>query len=362
MGNKYDELDQGAPMGAAGEVLEHAKSKYDELDHPDAQPIKSQAPYVPDTVAPTMGAIMGGTAAGVGSGGRMLLGAAKDALANQQANALMDKLNIKTLAPASPDQAGSDNAAGAWGRKTGYGVGTGSTADQSQAYNRLASAKNSIMAGLEKKFGVKKPGESPDLVQRMLDRANARDAINADAAQKAREAAFWESPTGQKLQALSEIGKPAINFLGEVSRGAMNGANIASQINQGINAMNEGNSKTAAAHGVAGGLSAADLLTGVAPTLTSTGTPMRAALRSATGPLAMLATSAAEGAEDVNKGNYGALPSTALMGTAGLLGGPIGLTGAGSIYAMKHLTHPVAPEDYANSSLDYGANQGIMGP
>jgi hypothetical protein len=353
--NKYDELDQGTPFGMAGEAMEMAKSKYDKLDHPEAEEIKPQPPYVPDIATGEMGALVGGGASAVGAGGRMLYGTVANDLAQKIAEA--NKANANPVAASTESQ--RPTSGGRYSEKTDYGRGEGTVEEVVNRYKRMAAAKNSIMSFLEKKFGVKDVGESSDILQRLIDKKNANAA---GAEQQAREMAFWESPTGQALRASMEVGKPVLNYLGEVGRGAIQGANIAGQMNEGFRAYNEGNDKTAAAHALAGGLSLADLATVLAPSVSATGLPMKAALRSITGPGSMIASTVAEGAEDVNKGNYGALPVDAMMGAAPFLGGPIGMAGFGTIYGMKHLAHPVAPEEYEKSPLDYGASQGIMGP
>ena len=78
---------------------------------------------------------------------------------------------------------------GKWGGKTGYGVGEGTVEDASTAYKRRAG-QGKITSRLSKTFGVRKPGESRDLFQRMIDRKNAKETADLIAeTERAQEAA-----------------------------------------------------------------------------------------------------------------------------------------------------------------------------
>lgn len=75
---------------------------------------------------------------------------------------------------------------GKWAAKTGFGVGEGTVEETSSAYKR-ATPQGKIAGRMAKLYGIAKPGEDPQLAQRLIDRAKAREAmLAAQAAQKAK--------------------------------------------------------------------------------------------------------------------------------------------------------------------------------
>ena len=79
----------------------------------------------------------------------------------------------------------AETAGGKWAAKTGYGMGEGTVQETSSRYQR-AMPSGKVSGPQSKRFGPALPGESPDVVQRMIDRANATKA--AQAAQASQEA------------------------------------------------------------------------------------------------------------------------------------------------------------------------------
>lgn len=69
---------------------------------------------------------------------------------------------------------GTPSRDGAWGRKTGYGIGSGSTQEQSSKYQR-AVPRGKVTGPNAKLFGIAKPGEATQLTQRWIDQANAAE-------------------------------------------------------------------------------------------------------------------------------------------------------------------------------------------
>lgn len=135
---------------------------------------------IPRPIAATAGAGLGavaGTAAGVGKAkidaAREIYGAAKN-----------------KMFP-TPD-VGADTPGGKWGAKTGYGMGEGTVQESSSRYQR-ATPKGKVSGKLAKTWGTALPGEDPQLVQRMIDRAKAADlakvAQEAELANKG--SPFW---------------------------------------------------------------------------------------------------------------------------------------------------------------------------
>lgn len=63
-----------------------------------------------------------------------------------------------------------------WGAKTGYGVGPGTVQEASSRYQRSAG-QGPVSSELSKTWGVAQPGESPQLSQRLIDRAKAAEML-----------------------------------------------------------------------------------------------------------------------------------------------------------------------------------------
>jgi hypothetical protein len=85
----------------------------------------------------------------------------------------------------APTEFGGETPGGKWGAKTGYGVGEGTVEDANAKYKRM-KPQGKISGRMADRFGFAKPGESPDLVQRMIDRQKLAEAaaLEANAAAK----------------------------------------------------------------------------------------------------------------------------------------------------------------------------------
>jgi len=63
-----------------------------------------------------------------------------------------------------------------WAAKTGYGTGAGTVQDVSSRYQRSAG-RGPVSSAMSKTWGVPQAGESPQLAQRLIDRANAAELL-----------------------------------------------------------------------------------------------------------------------------------------------------------------------------------------
>lgn len=77
-------------------------------------------------------------------------------------------------------QSSATTPGGKWAAKTGYGMGEGTVQDVSSRYQR-AMPSGKVSGPYVKKFGPAMPGESRDLVQRLIDRRLASEAAQATA-------------------------------------------------------------------------------------------------------------------------------------------------------------------------------------
>ena len=99
---------------------------------------------------------------------------------------------------------------GRYSAKTGYGVGEGTVEDVVGKRNRLVG-QGKITSRLSKMYGVRKPGESPDLFQRMIDRKNAKEAADLVAeTQKAQELA--QIAEAEKIAQASKSSSPFYEY------------------------------------------------------------------------------------------------------------------------------------------------------
>lgn len=148
------------------------------------------------TLNPLIGAGLGaaagtsaGTAAAVMKGKYDALTEAYDAVVNRG----------KGSHPATPPT--GDTPGGKWGAKTGYGMGEGTVQESSSRYQR-ATPKGKVSGKLAKTWGPAMPGESPDVAQRMIDRASA--AETAKLAQRAEAAAAATASKSSPLMAYAK--------------------------------------------------------------------------------------------------------------------------------------------------------------
>ena len=139
----------------------------------------------------------------------------------------------------APAPAEGSTPGGKWGAKTGYGIGEGTVEESSSAYKR-AVPQGKVSSRMAKMYGIKKPGESPELVQRLIDRAKAREAVQA------------------ADMALRSRFSPAMSYMGRLLsfplKGAAYGAGTAMSAADVYNRIQEGD-KTGAGISAAGGLS-----------------------------------------------------------------------------------------------------------
>jgi hypothetical protein len=73
-----------------------------------------------------------------------------------------------------------DTPGGKWGTKTGYGVGEGTVEDVNAKYKRI-KPQGKISGRMAERYGIAKPGESPDLTQRLIDRGKVAAAETGEA-------------------------------------------------------------------------------------------------------------------------------------------------------------------------------------
>jgi len=195
-----------------------------------------------------------------------------------------------------------------WGTKTGYGMGEGSVADVNQRYKRAAASKESkIVRRQEAKFGVPQPGESKDIVQRLIDSKNEAERIAKEAAvrsqleQQATLNAARAQPTGG-------LGSKVLGTLGEAFRTGLGGLVAGYQAQTGANT--EDPTEKGLRYGAAGA-SLADLGATLFPTA------LKTAARTVTAPLTIGLSTAADVKKDLNKGDVsGALGSGAIGASA----------------------------------------------
>jgi hypothetical protein len=145
----------------------------------DAKKMPSSDAKTPDAVeqqqiSPVVGGGVGGVTGTIAGTSAAVAKAKYDAL-SEAYDALTGRMG-KTVGEAVDDSPGAK-----WGVKTGYGKGSGSVQDASSAYQR-AVGKGKVSARMDKLFGIAQPGESPELAQRLIDRAKAVPATPAAAA------------------------------------------------------------------------------------------------------------------------------------------------------------------------------------
>jgi hypothetical protein len=119
---------------------------------------------VTEEIDPAVGAVVGGVAGGIG-GAATAAAKAKYDLVTGAYDAFSRRSG---QSPVSAD----DTPGGKWGAKTGYGKGSGSVQDVSSKYQR-AVGKGKVSGRMDKLFGIAQAGESPQLTQRLIDRAKA---------------------------------------------------------------------------------------------------------------------------------------------------------------------------------------------
>jgi hypothetical protein len=143
---------------------------------------------------------------------------------------------------ASPLEAAPElTPGGKWGAKTGYGAGEGTVQEASSRYQR-SLGKGKITAPMDKLFGPALPGESPQLSQRLIDRANAAENARLlqqqtaaeQAASQAEQARALEAATAEREGLVGKVGKN-IERAGGLSNILQRGARMG--LNMGVGAL-----------------------------------------------------------------------------------------------------------------------------
>jgi hypothetical protein len=176
---------------------------------------------------------------------------ATSSLAREVAEGYVPPANVPEASPMgmeAPDEAKTPG--GKWGEKTGYGIGEGSVENASSKYQRSAN-KGPVSKRLNKLWGIQKPGEPTQLIDRILYRKQQAEAAEAlkqqqmTEAQKLQEARELAIKKAQQTRA-EEVNKVA----GQTTKAANTSQAINSALGRGINA-------------VGGSLSALDLYRGL---------------------------------------------------------------------------------------------------
>lgn len=116
-----------------------------------------------------------------------------------------------------------------WGAKTGYGAGPGTVQESSSRFQR-SLGKGKVTSRMDKLYGPKLPGESPELAQRLIDRAAAAEQVKAAQAIQATQAAR-DIEVAREAQR-STLGRMAADIRGAgglsevLQRGARTGFNV----------------------------------------------------------------------------------------------------------------------------------------
>ena len=147
------------------------------------EPPKATPPFqISEPIATLAGGVAGATAGSTAAVVKAKLDAAHEAY---------DALQKKVIGNAQPNipETGS-TPGGRYSAKTGYGVGEGTVEDVVGKRNRLVG-QGKITSRLSKMYGVRKPGESPDLFQRMIDRKNAAELAQSALPEVSASSKFW---------------------------------------------------------------------------------------------------------------------------------------------------------------------------
>jgi hypothetical protein len=196
-----------------------------------------------------------------------------------------------------------DTPGGKWGAKTGYGMGEGTVQESSSRYQR-AMPSGKVAGKLAKRFGPAMPGESPELAQRLIDRARAAETAQ-QAAQQAQIIQEASQPGAAQRVAQRAMGSAPV-------KGGLAGLGVGYNVQDAYNKFGEG-----------------DMLGG---TLATSGAVMSALglvpkFASRANPWALGFTTGSQVAGDLRRGDKQSAAESGLTGAAGLLPrvfGPIG--------------------------------------
>jgi hypothetical protein len=139
---------------------------------------------------------------------------------------------------------------GKWGEKTGYGIGEGSVENASSKYQRSAN-KGPVSKRLNKMWGLQKPGEPTQLIDRILYRKQQAEAAEALKQQQMAEAQKLQEARELAMKKAQQARVEEVNRVaGQTTKAANTSQAINSALGRGINA-------------VGGSLSALDLYRGL---------------------------------------------------------------------------------------------------
>jgi hypothetical protein len=218
----------------------------------------SPSQKVSPLVGGAIGASVGATTGSVASVLKAKYDLAKKGL---QMAGVINKPELPTTTPqlniAEPIQGAEftgETPGGKWGAKTGYGVGEGTVEEASSAYKRKAG-QGKVSSRLSKMYGVRKPGESADLFQRMIDRKNAKEAADLIAeAQKAEEAA--QIAEAARIAEASKSSSPFYEYAKKLAsypvRGLVSGLSLGAGGVDAYNKFKEGHLDEAISSGLGG--------------------------------------------------------------------------------------------------------------
>jgi len=258
MPTKYDRgffVDENAPSGQAIATPEETLNKYDKeyfLPEGDSAPQEAETALTPAQVAGVAGGAAGvalgkhAMPSGVGPLARVLEGAygapsgsladvhnltqplSADAVAQRVAEQRMPTEPSVGMSAESPTTPG-----GRWAAKTGFGVGEGTVEDVNAAYRRRQNT-GKISSKLDKKFGVRKPGESAQIMQRMLDKSAAESLPDAAAEAQLADELKAETARRSTLAQMAENIRKAGGAYGIAKHALRTGLNVGTGVLGGL--------------------------------------------------------------------------------------------------------------------------------
>lgn len=178
---------------------------------PSTETVKSTpSANIPPIIGGMAGSVAGST---VGSGAAALKVKKDLAIRGLEMAGLIKKPDV--LPTAVGVDAGDLTPGEKWGQKTGYGMGQGTVQESSSRYQRNVP-QGKVSGRMAKRFGVPLQGESPDLVQRMIDRKKlAEETAQAAEVAAAKAAQSSESPLFKYAKGLASLPvKGALSGLG----------------------------------------------------------------------------------------------------------------------------------------------------
>ena len=254
MPTKYDNgffIDEAAPSGDSKAPIDAELNKYDtEYFLPEGD----SAPQADRALTAEQIAAIGGGAAGLAFGKHAapsgvgplaqkiesLYGAPQGSLADvrdltrpMSPDAVAQRVAEQRMPGAAGVSAEPTTPGGKWAAKTGFGVGEGTVEDVNAAYRRRQNS-GKITSKLDKKFGVRKPGESPQLMQRLLDKSAAENLPNPAAEAQMLEQLKAEAAQKSTLAQMAENIRKAGGAYGVAKHALRTGLNVGTGILGGL--------------------------------------------------------------------------------------------------------------------------------